>query len=127
MPPTSSGEVSGRTRMTAWPALAASSARAESKMAMPVAGAGRSVEAMGSRSPRVWAAFLALSSNTGCTRASTCSGVTRMRASSREINPSLTWSTAILTAARAVRLPLRVCSIQSLPRSTVNSRSCISR
>ena len=30
-------------------------------------------------------------------------------------------------AALAVRLPVRVCSIQSLPRSPVNSISCMSR
>ena len=36
-------------------------------------------------------------------------------------------STAIRTAAWAVRLASRVCSIQSLPRSMVNSTSCISR
>jgi hypothetical protein len=48
-------------------------------------------------------------------------------ASSREIRPSPAMSTAILRAALAVRLPERVCSIQSLPFSTVNSRSCMSR
>ena len=47
--------------------------------------------------------------------------------SRRVIRPSSASSTAILSAARAVRLPERVCSIQSLPRSTVNSRSCMSR
>ncbi len=31
------------------------------------------------------------------------------------------------SAALAVRLPERVCSIHSLPRSMVNSRSCMSR
>ena len=53
-------------------------------------------------------------------------GSTRMIASSRVMSPSLAMSTAILSAAFAVRLPLRVCSIQSLPRSTVNSMSCMS-
>jgi hypothetical protein len=42
------------------------------------------------------------------------------------INPSFTISTAIFTAARAVRLPLRHWSIHRRPCSTVNSRSCIS-
>ena len=40
--------------------------------------------------------------------------------------PSRTRSTAILTAAWAVRLPVRVWRSQSRPRSIVNSRSCIS-
>ena len=35
--------------------------------------------------------------------------------------------TAIFTAAGAVRLAERVCSMYSLPRSMVNSRSCTSR
>ena len=51
----------------------------------------------------------------------------RPMASSRVIRPSLAMSTAIRSAALAVRLPLRVCSIQNLPRSTVNSMSCMSR
>ena len=42
-------------------------------------------------------------------------GSTRRTASSREISLSFAMSTAIFTAARAVRLPVRVCSIQSLP------------
>ena len=43
------------------------------------------------------------------------------------IKPSDTKSQAIFKAALAVRLPLRVCSIYSLPFSIVNSISCISR
>jgi hypothetical protein len=42
------------------------------------------------------------------------------------ISFSLTMSQAIFTAAAPVRLPVRVCSIQSLPRSMVNSMSCMS-
>jgi hypothetical protein len=42
------------------------------------------------------------------------------------ISPSRTMSTAIFIAALVVRLPLRVCSIQSVPFSTVNSMSCMS-
>ena len=41
----------------------------------------------------------------------------RATASACEIRPSFAISTAMRSAARAVRLPLRVCSIQSLPRS----------
>ena len=50
----------------------------------------------------------------------------RTSASSSVMNFSLTMSQAIFTAAAPVRLPLRVWSIQSLPRSMVNSVSCIS-
>jgi hypothetical protein len=35
-------------------------------------------------------------------------------------------STAIFSAAGAVRLPVRVCSMKRVPRCTVNSMSCIS-
>ena len=55
------------------------------------------------------------------------SGSTRSTASSLVISPSLASSTAMRSAALAVRLPLRVCSIHSLPCSMVNSRSCMSR
>ena len=51
----------------------------------------------------------------------------RRTASFREISPSFVISTAIFNAAFVVRLPFRVCSIQSLPRSIVNSMSCMSR
>jgi hypothetical protein len=44
----------------------------------------------------------------------------------RSINFSLAMSTAMRTAAAPVRLPVRVCSIQSFPRSMVNSQSCMS-
>ena len=46
---------------------------------------------------------------------------------SLSISPSRTMSTAIFSAASAVRLPLRVCSMKSLPSCTVNSTSCMSR
>jgi hypothetical protein len=42
------------------------------------------------------------------------------------IRRSATMSTAIFSAALAVRLPDRVCSIHNRPRSTVNSMSCMS-
>ncbi len=51
----------------------------------------------------------------------------RMTASSFEMSPSVTMSTAILTAAAAVRLPVRVWSIQSFLFWIVNSMSCMSR
>ena len=57
---------------------------------------------------------------------SSAPGSSRCNASCSLRTPSFTMSTAILSAACAVRLPLRVCSIHSLPRSTVNSMSCMS-
>ena len=54
-------------------------------------------------------------------------GSMRSTASAWVIRLSSAMSTAIFSAARPVRLPERVCSIQSLPRSIVNSRSCMSR
>ena len=53
-------------------------------------------------------------------------GIRRM-ASSFVMSLSFTMSRAILTAAKPVRLPLRVCNIHNLPSSTVNSTSCTSR
>ena len=55
------------------------------------------------------------------------SPVTRSTASSIWIMPSSTMWTAMRNAASGVRLPTRVCSIHSLPRSTVNSMSHMSR
>jgi hypothetical protein len=51
----------------------------------------------------------------------------RRSASVLAISPFSAIATAIRIAARAVRLPSRVCSSHSLPASTVNSMSCISR
>ena len=45
---------------------------------------------------------------------------------SSSISPSSTISTATRTAAGPVRLPLRVCSMYSLPSWMVNSKSCMS-
>ncbi len=53
--------------------------------------------------------------------------VTRWIASSVPISPSSVMCRAIRKAASGVRLPTRVWSIQSLPRSTVNSMSHMSR
>ena len=47
----------------------------------------------------------------------------RLTASAFEMTPSSTMSTAIRTAAAAVRLASRVWSMYRLPRSIVNSRS----
>ena len=51
----------------------------------------------------------------------------RITASDLLIKPSSAMSTAIFNAALAVRLPVRVCNIQSLPSWMVNSISCMSR
>ena len=69
----------------------------------------------------------AFGSMVGCSSWSSAAGSTRVTASSLETTPSLASSTAMRSAALAVRLPERVCSIHSLPFSTVNSRSCMSR
>ena len=66
------------------------------------------------------------SSNCGCSSASICLGSIIATAFSGLILPSSTRSQAILNAAAAVRLPLRVWSMKSLPSSMVNSMSCMS-
>ena len=53
--------------------------------------------------------------------------VTRRVASSASMRPSSVMCRPIRNAAAGVRLPTRVWSIQSLPRSTVNSMSHMSR
>jgi hypothetical protein len=69
--------------------------------------------------------------NWGWSTCSTWSSLIRSSASWREIDQprdfALVISTAMRSAARPVRLPTRVCSIQSLPRSMVNSVSHMSR
>ena len=68
----------------------------------------------------------AFGSNVGCSSWSSDAGSTRRIAVFSSISFSFTMSTAIFTAACAVRLPLRVCSMNSLPFSIVNSKSCTS-
>ena len=68
-----------------------------------------------------------LVSNRGNISRASSAPVTRVSASSRSIMPWVTSWVAIRNAAAAVRLPTRVCSIQSLPRSIVNSMSHRSR
>ncbi len=121
MPCTSSGAVSTRTRITGSPLAPRSAALSASKTISPVAAPGEALSPLPAivnfsfGSIRAWKSW---SSDAASTRAS---------ASSFVMMPSWTRSSAIRTAASALRLPLRVCSIQSLPRSTVNSRSCMSR
>ena len=121
MPRRSSGLVSLRTRMTSSPRSAHSTAVSESKTALPTAAPG---EAFMPVARRVRSADSSKRGNISCAN---CSPVTRVTASSIWMSPSSTMCTAIRNAASGVRLPTRVCSIQSLPRSTVNSMSHMSR
>ncbi len=121
MPPRSSGFVSRRTRMTLRPAAAHSWASVESKTASPTAAPGEAAMPLAS------SVRAALASNCGNISLLSCSPVTRSSASSSVMRCSSTSCVAIRKAAAAVRLPTRVCSIHSLPRSTVNSMSHRSR
>ena len=121
MPWMSSGEVSTRTRITFLPSALSFVASSELNTISPEAApgdAGRPV-AITFRS--------AFGSMVGCSNWSSEPGSIRATASSFVISFSLASSTAMRSAAFAVRLPFRVCSIQSLPCSTVNSMSCMSR
>ena len=105
MPRMSSGEVSSRTRITAPLVPPCSSASAAVKTILPVAApgeAGRPV-AITSRAE--------VGSMVGCRSWSSEAGSTRITASSLLIRPSDARSTATFSAALAVRLPLRVCSM----------------
>ena len=122
MPWMSSGEVSTRTRMTFLPSalsrvrLVGRRTRSR-RRPRPARPAGRSRSPCARRS----------GSMVGCSSWSSEAGSIRATASSLVISFSFASSTAMRSAALAVRLPFRVCSIQSLPCSTVNSRSCMSR
>ena len=125
MPCTSSGEVSLRTRITFSPRAAASAAASAVKYALPTAAPGDAAR------PEAITCTSA-DANWGWRTCSTWSSLMRSSASSREIDqpclrPCFVISTAMRSAARPVRLPTRVCSIQSLPRSMVNSVSHMSR
>ena len=121
MPWMSSGEVSTRTRITRLSFALRVSASSDENTISPEAAPGEA------GSPVASTLRSALGSMVGCRSWSSAAGSMRTTASSRVIRPSFASSTAILSAALAVRLPERVCSIHSLPRSTVNSRSCMSR
>mmetsp|Transcript_45450 Transcript_45450/g.73758 ORF Transcript_45450/g.73758 Transcript_45450/m.73758 type:complete len:205 (+) Transcript_45450:2056-2670(+) len=120
MPWISSGLVSIRTRITFSPFLALSSASSAVKTTVPLAAPGEAGR------PFVRIFFSALGSRIGCNSWSSNSGFSRITASDLEIRPSCAMSTAICSAAWAVRLPVRVCSMYSVPRCMVNSMSCIS-
>ncbi len=121
MPEMSSGLVSTRTRMTLRPAASRLLGIVELKTISPDAAPGEAGR------PVATTLRSALGSMVGCSSWSSAAGSTRRIACSREISPSLAMSTAMRSEALAVRLPVRVCSIHSVPSSTVNSMSCISR
>ena len=105
MPWMSSGLVSRRTRMTFSPARACFSASSAENTILPDAAPGEAGR------PLAITLRGALGSSVGCSSWSSDDGTMRMTASSWSISPSRTMSTAILRAALAVRLPLRVCSM----------------
>jgi hypothetical protein len=121
MPPRSSGFVSRRIRMTRSPERDHLTAVYESNTALPTAAPGEAFIPL--------AIFFVLPDrlNWGNISCASCAPVTRSSASSGVIIPSSTRFAAIWKAAAAVRLPTRVCSIHSLPRSMVNSMSHRSR
>ncbi len=105
MPWMSSGLVSTRTSTTAAPLAARASASSAVKTAMPEAAPGEAGK------PRASTVFGALGSSVGCSSCSSDAGSIRCTASSRLMIPSEAMSTAMRSAAAAVRLPVRVCSI----------------
>lgn len=117
MPSRSSGFVSRRIRMTFSPERDHLIAVYESKTALPTAAPGDAAM------PRpIWSTF-ASSSKRGNISWANCAPVTRCSASASSIRPWSTSCVAIRKAAPAVRLPTRVWSIHSCPRSMVNSMS----
>ena len=117
----SSGLVSMRTRITASPLLARASASSAENTTTPQAAPGEAGR------PRDSSLRGASGSSVGWRSWSSEDGATRLTASLVSMRPSAAMSTAILRLAAAVRLPLRVCSMYSLFRCTVNSMSCMSR
>ena len=125
MPWMSSGLVSLRTSTTLWPLLWAATASSAVKYTWPTAAPGDAARPLASALP--------FDANCGCSTPSRWSADTRMTASAlvmlhwAPLRPFfLVMSTAIFRAAAPVRLPTRVCSIQSLPCSMVNSVSHMS-
>ena len=116
----SSGEVSTRTNIVSCIISFNLSASSEVKTTFPLAAPGEAGKPFAITSNKPF------SSKVGCNNVSKELGSILKIASFFEINFSLTISTAIFTADFEVLLPERVCSIQSLSFSTVNSTSCIS-
>ena len=117
MPSRSSGLVSRRIRMTFSPERDHLTAVYESKTALPTAAPGEA--AMPRPSRVVWRPRRSAGTSAGRAGAP----VTRWSASASSIRPWSTSWVAMRKAAPAVRLPTRVWSIHSWPRSMVNSMS----
>ncbi len=122
IPAMSSGDVSGRTRITSAPPSAAATASADVSRISPDTSPGETP------SPRVSAGPVSPRSTT-VVGGSASTSATRRTASSRVRGNagSSAMSTAIRSAAWGVRLPTRTWSIHSRPRSMVNSMSQQSR
>ena len=106
MPWMSSGLVSRRTRITFSPVRACFSASSAVNTTLPEAAPGDAGKPLGDHlALRPW------DRASGCRSWSSEAGTMRATASFLSIRPSRTMSTAILSAALAVRLPLRVCSM----------------
>ena len=104
-PAMSSGVVSKRTRMTFSPLPPRSAASSAEKDSEPTAAPGEAGR------PFTMTVALCVGSMPGWSSASSCDGSMRSSASSLVMRPSSTMSTAVFTAAAAVRFPLRVCSM----------------
>ncbi len=122
IPSISSGDVSVRTKITFFPALAFSKATGAEKTISPTAAPGEA------GNPEVIGSALAKAfwSNCLCNKLFNSIGSIRSKASSLVINFSLTKSTATRTAEAIVLFPFLVCKIYKTPLSIVNSISCIS-
>ena len=119
----SSGEVSRRTSTTFSPRSCHALASLAVKTILPQAAPGEA----GRPRPMTLPFLSEAASNCGCRSVSRLRGSIMQTASSSVRTPSSTRSHAILRAARAVRLPLRVWSMKSFLFSIVNSMSCMSR
>ena len=105
MPWKSSGEVSRRTRITAWPARPSFSARSASNTTVPQAAPGDAGRPVVSRSSWLCGSMV------GWRSWFRSWGGMRATASSSEMSSSSTISQAIRTAACPERWPRRVCSM----------------
>ena len=127
MPSMSSGFVSLRTSSTLLAGVRALDRFSGGERELADRGARRGGQADASAacrpsSPLPWQPGMKLGSSS-CVRSP--AGMRRTAVFS-SISFSLTMSQAIFTAAAPVRLPLRVCSMNSVPFSIVNSMSCTS-
>ena len=120
MPWMSSGLVSFSDQNDVRAIFACSAASSGSMTGRPVAAPG---DALRPRASNVFAAF---GSSWGCSSCEICSGSTRIRAVPSSMRSSSTKSTAILSAAPAVRFAFLVCKMKSCSSWTVNSTSWMS-